>query len=207
MFRSEVSRMNKSILFFFLPTMFLFAIGCGDASDSGPFGAVKESILLSPFAGEWVIDFEKSLDAQKAAGASEEDIERLRKFYAENPQFGKMHPDMNITGDIAICAGTPNSEYRFFAMHQHGNKICGKAWHHEDRFDPGDMSKCYIRLMLKGDLLYLDLKMKDGLPDMNDPDFKDSLPIESGSAKECDAENPAETDWGEWMRFVFSRKK
>lgn len=199
--------MNLFIHFICLPTLILFAVGCGGAADStadsGPFGPVKESLILSSFAGEWVFDFEKTLDSLNSAGASEEDIEQLRKLYTENPQIDKFHPDIKITGDIAIGSGILSSEYRFYAMHQHDEKICGKAWHHEDRFDPGDMSECYIRLVIKDNLLYLDVKMKEGRPDLNDPVFRESPPIKSGSSKECDAENPAGINWGEWTTFIF----
>jgi hypothetical protein len=92
-------------------------------------------------------------------------------------------------------------------MHEHGNKVCGKAWHHEDRFDPGDMSKCYVRLMIKDDYLYMEVRMKDGLPDLNDPDLGSSPPTESGSATKCDAVNPVGPDWGDWTTYVFSRKR
>ena len=60
-----------------------------------------------------------------------------------------MHNDMKISGNCAaVRSGVPSAEYRLFATHEHGGKVCGKAWHHEDRFDPGDMSKCYVRLSI-----------------------------------------------------------
>ena len=179
--------------------------GCG-ADMAGPFGAPAESRLLSPFAGQWAFDFEKTLDAQKAAGATDKKIEKLRKLYARNPQFGKMHSDMTITGNEAVCSGLPPAEYWFFAMHEHDGKVCGKAWHHEDRFDPGDMSKCYVRLALKDDDLHFEMRMQEGLPDLNDPDLHSSAPAEGGSAAECDADNPAGKDWTEWTTFVFVKK-
>jgi len=198
-----------SILFRIASILVLTAItGCGQSEnpDSGPFGPPKESRLLSPFAGEWRCDFEKTIEARQAAGTSEEEIERLRKFSSDNPQFSQLHPDLNISGDVAVSPGIPSSEYRFFAMHQHGDKVCGKAWHHEDRFDPGDMSKCYVRLRLKEKDLYLEVRMQEGLPDLEDPDLKSLPPTESGSATDCDAENPSGPDWGEWTTYVFSRK-
>ncbi|HEY2250365.1 MAG TPA: hypothetical protein VGH74_04860 [Planctomycetaceae bacterium] len=42
--------------------------GCGAdmaGSGGGPFGAPQESRLLSPFVGEWVFDFEKTLELQR----------------------------------------------------------------------------------------------------------------------------------------------
>src|SRR5262249_4582265 len=147
--------------------------GCGGAAGpaGGPFGAPAESGLLAPLAGRWDFDFEKTLDTQTAGGATAEQIDRLRKLYAGNPPLGKMHPDMTITGNEAVCTGTPTGEYRFFAMHQHDGKLCGKAWHHEDRFDPGDMSKCYVRLKLDVDRLVFELRMQEVM-DFNDPDLR-----------------------------------
>ena len=48
---------------------------------------------------------------------------------------------MVIKGNRAELSGFPAGEYHFFALHTHGQQVCGKAWHHEDRYDPGDMSK------------------------------------------------------------------
>ncbi len=162
--------------------------------------------MLSPFAGEWIFDFEKTLDAFKDAGRTDDEIASLRKLYAENPQFCSLHPNMKITGDVVVCAGVPSAEYRLFAMHDHDGKVCGKAWHHEDRFDPGDMSKCRVRLAIKDSNLYMDVKMQDGSPDLNDPDLRSMPPAEGGSAANCDADKPAGSNWSEWTTYVFSRK-
>lgn len=105
-----------------------FAVaGCGSDSASGPFGAPSASPLMTPLTGTWTFDFDKTLDAQKAAGVSDEQIAQLRKLFADNPALGKMHPDLTFDGNVAIGAGLLSSEYRFFAMHKHGSKICGKA--------------------------------------------------------------------------------
>lgn len=174
--------------------------------EEGPFGSPDQSALLAPLAGTWALDIDKTLEAQKAGGASDEQVAALREFYARSSHFGGMLSEMTITGNEAV--GKHSSEYRFFAMHQHDGKICGKAWHHEDRYDPGDMSKCYARMKLDGDVLYLEVKMNDGLPDLNDPDLLSSpLPAEGGSAATCDADAPAGTDWGEWTTTVYARKR
>jgi hypothetical protein len=183
--------------------------GCGAGAagpEGGPFGAPAESRLLAPFAGNWAFDFEKTLDARKAGGATEEQIEYLRMVYAENPQLGKLHSDMTITGNEAVCTGIPAGEYRLFAMHEHSGKVCGKAWHHEDRFDPGDMSKCYVRLKLEDEQLHFEMRMQEGLPGLNDPDLLSTPPAEGGSSAACDADHPAGSDWSEWTTFVFVRK-
>ncbi len=112
---------------------------------------------------------------------------------------------MLITGNEAVCAESPPSEYRFFALHRHGGKICGKAWHHEDRFDPGDVSKCYVRFELRDDRLYFSLRMKESMPDVNDPELSTHLQVELGSPADCDADNPGGDDWGSWSMYAFAR--
>lgn len=175
----------------------------GGAVGEGPFGEPSQSALLSPFAGTWVLDVDKTLEVQKADGASDEQIATLREIFARGAQVGGMFSEMTITGNEAVAKD--GSEYRFFAMHEHDGKICGKAWHHEDRYDPGDMSKCYARLKLEGNALYLEVKMKDGLPDLEDPDLLSSpLPAEGGSAETCDADAQVGTNWGGWWLSVFS---
>jgi len=185
-----------------LVLMGVTAIGCTPTSSDGPFGPANASPLLSQFAGRWVFEFDKSLAAQKAAGVTDEQIAQLRKLYTDNPILGKMHPDLTIRGDTAVGAGTPSSEYRFFAMHNHDGKVCGKAWPHEDRFDPGDMSKCYVRLSIVDGDLHLEVNMLDGLPDVNDPDLL-STPAVEGKLSKCDANKQKPRDWA---IYVFSRR-
>jgi hypothetical protein len=200
---------HTRLRFVAFPALLLVLIGC-DASptppEGGPFGAPDESRLLSPFAGDWVFDFETTLAAQKAGGLSEENIKRLRTLYAENPQFGKMHADMTIKGNEAVCSGLPPAEYRFFAMHEHDGKACGKAWHHEDRFDPGDMSKCYVRVKIDDGRLHFEVRMKDGLPELTDPDLRSSPAVDLDSSANCDADAPAGDGWTDWTTYVFARK-
>ncbi|HJT30533.1 MAG TPA: hypothetical protein VJ783_00595 [Pirellulales bacterium] len=183
--------------------------GCGvgsGQSGKGPFGAATDIPLLAPFAGDWVFDFERTLAERKAAGDSDENIEKIRKLYADNPLLGQMHPDMSMSGDVAVCSGMPSGEYRFFGIHEHDGKVCGKAWHHEDRHDPGDMSKCYVRLANNEGRLYFSVRMQDGLPDLNDPDLLAAAPVKVGSVESCDADAPAGDQWSEWTTFMFQRK-
>lgn len=192
----------------FIVALLLGVMGCEydpAGSGAGPFGSPGDSPQLQPFAGDWQFDLDKTLETRVAGGASDAEIESLRKLYAENPQHGKMHPDLSITGNEAVGRDVVESEYRFFALHTHGELVCGKAWHHEDRFDPGDMSKCYVRLMIADEFLHLDVKMKEGLPSLNDPDLQS--PTEHGDPENCDAENPPGNDWSGWVTYVFSRKQ
>lgn len=180
------------------------ATGCGADPASGPFGPPRSSARMTPFAGKWSFELDKTLDSQKAAGATDEQIAQTRKLYAENPAIGKLHPDLTFDGNVAVGTGLPSSEYRFFAMHKHGTKICGKAWHHEDRFDPGDMSKCHVRLEIVDGQLYMEVNMQEDLPDLDDPDLRSEPPVEGDLAK-CDVETQAGKKPGDWMAYVFSR--
>lgn len=186
----------------------LVAAGCGPggAANSGPFGPARGSSLLAPFAGQWTCDVERTLAGFKAAGATDENLEELRKAHHQNPQLGEIHPDLHIAGDVAVSPGPLSAEYRFFAMHQHSDKVCGNAWHHEDRFDPGDMTKCYVRLWVKDGLLYMDLRMQEASPELDDPELLSMPAPEGGTAAQCDADKPASSGWGEWTTYVFQRK-
>jgi hypothetical protein len=204
-------RMSLGRLVFFaaVPGVLLQAFGCERAPTrpgGGPFGEPEKCALLSPFAGAWVFDLEETLGAQKAAGATEKQLEQARRLYGPSSPISKWL-DMTITGNEAVGAGMPSAEYRFFAVHKHGGKVCGKAWHHEDRFDPGDMSKCYVRMRIENNDLYFEVRMKEGLPDLNDPDLVNPPPAEAGSAADCRADAPPGTDWSPWVVYVFVRKR
>lgn len=193
-------------LLLFIAILLLTVPGCGAGSGDGPFGAPAKSRLLSPFSGSWAFEFDATLEALKAAGTSTEDIEKLRKLYASNSLPGKMHPDITVNGNQILCAGFRPGEYWLFGLHEHDGVVCGKAWHHEDRFDPGDMSKCYVRLRIKDDRLHFTMRMKEGL-DTDDPDLRSTPPTELESSTRCDADSPTGEDWSEWSTYVFSRKR
>lgn len=194
--------MSKTAIFVLLPLLVIAVIGCGSNSSNRPFDIDGESPLLAPFAGDWKFEFEKTLVAYRAAGVTDEQIATIRKLYADNPKMTKLHSDLTMKGNVAVGLGVPSCEYRFFAMHSHDSKVCGKAWHHEDRFDPGDMSKCYVRLSIEEGELHLEVHMLDGLPDDNDPDFGSTLSVE-GDMSKCDM--PTQKP-GDWATLVFSRR-
>jgi hypothetical protein len=206
--KSKMFRRPISQTILFASFLFIFSSCSGNSSQTGngPFGPPHNSKLLSPFAGEWVFDFDKTIAAQKAAGASEKDIEGIRKLYGDHPELGKLHPDLSIAGNEAIGSEIPASEYRFFSVHQHGDKICGKAWFHEDRHDPGDMSKCYVRLKIKDNDLYFEVKMQEELPNVTDPDLMSTPAVEIDSDANCDAETPKGNGWSKWTLYIFTKK-
>lgn len=60
--------------------------------------------------------------------------------------------------------------------------------------------------MIQDRCLHLEVRMKDGLPDLSDPDLHSQPDVEGGSAAACDADRPAGPDWSPWTTYVFSRK-
>jgi hypothetical protein len=163
--------------------------------------------VLAPYAGTWAFDFDKTIDAQLASGAPKAEIDQMRKMYEQNPQHRKLHGDIVLAGNQAVCSGVPSAEYDFFNMHVHDGKACGKAWHHEDRHDPGDMSECYVRMKIVENRLVMEVKMSEQSPDLNDSDLASSPPVDLDSAARCDAEKPAKGDWSPWIVYVFNRSR
>ena len=92
-------------------------VAASNGSGAGPFGGPVPSVY-SRLRGVVGAGRGKNVRARRAAGATEKDIEELRKLGALHPQFGRMHPDMTITGNEAVCSGIPTAEYRFFAVHR-----------------------------------------------------------------------------------------
>jgi hypothetical protein len=119
-----------------------------------------------------------------------------------------------ITGNQAVGSGIPSEEYDFFAIHQHGNKVRGKAWHHEDRSDPGDMTKCYVRMAMVVNRLQLEVRTSGRSPDLSDPDMaallaqnQSSPPVDLDTSAKCDADKPANGQWTPWTIAVFTRSR
>lgn len=168
--------------------------GCGGTNS-------PSSPLLQPVQGHWRFDLENTLAVWQSRGVPPEQIAQTR---AMNRRF-PLHQDMTIDGDLAILSGFPQGEYHFFAVHPHDGRVCGKAWHHEDRHDPGDMSKCYTRLELRDGELHLAVRMQDGGPDLHDPDLSDQ-PAPIGSPDQCGADVAQEPTWSPWQTYVFVRE-
>jgi hypothetical protein len=155
--------------------------------------------MLQPFQGEWKLSLSKTLANWQANGMSADEIAQARKLGATIP----IHPDMLIEGTAAILhPGVVEGSYDFFALHAHPNFVCGKAWHHEDRNDPGDMEKDLVRLELRDKDLHLSLRAPQDSLSLNDPDLTNT-PVTAGSAETCDADNVPESKWFPWQTFVF----
>lgn len=209
--------------------------GCsaGDRGSRDSVGSAWEDSgnvpILTPFQGKWQFDQQRTYAQMEADGRPKADVDRLRKTYEKMatqkvppeiepslraggidpkqvPIFaGRMHSNLTFQGHVATGDGPVSMEYRLFAVHEHDGSVCAKAWHHEDRFDPGDMSKCYVRLSIVGEELHLRVRIQEGLPQDNDPDLRSPLPVVADSATGCDAEAPAGQGWGEWSTYVFRR--
>jgi hypothetical protein len=205
--------------------------GCGQGDEGGSeAGSVwddtVEVAILEPFQGKWQFDKEQTLAEWRRQGMSDEEIDNLRELYRSMAKIevptgvqqalgaagvdpneavksmGTIHPDLTVQGHVAISDGFVSSEYRLFGIHQHDQYLCGKAWHHEDRFDYGDMSKCYVKLAIEGDEFHLQVMMQDGWPENDDPDLREETPILAAPDSACDADAPAPSDW---TTYVFVR--
>jgi len=173
---------------------------CDKPPGSGsPFGNSTPAPLLQPFQGAWQFDLEKTLALWKEEGVDEKEIAQARSISRLFP----VHPNLKIQNNVAVLPGSPEGEYFFFALHQHDQWVCGKAWHHEDREDPGDMSKCYVRLELKGADLHMAQRLEEDAADPNDPDVTTQPP--TGSASTCGADAAPATAWSPWRSYIFVR--
>lgn len=202
-----------------------------DQNKSSAWKHPQTVTILEPFQGEWVFDQERTLAQWQFEGMSDEALadvrEQLQKLAniempAETRQtmraagidpddalqsLGRLHPDLTFQGHVATCAGVPSAEYRLFHVHDHQPYVCAKAWHHEDRFDPGDMSKCYVKLAIMDDAFHLRVRTQEGLPTELDPDLLMDPPILQEPGSPCDAESPSGMDWSDWTTYVFTRPR
>lgn len=165
-----------------------------------------QSNLMAKFSGKWVCNNERTDELQMKHGVSKEEIEVGKQYRKEHPEWGKSHEDIVFSDDVASTLGWTASEYKFFHMHKHGDTLCGKAWFHEDRNDPGDMSECRVKLSLVNDELHFQLRTLSGPPNLDDYDAFSEPPFTIDPAV-CDAENPKGTVWEPWTYFVFERAK
>ena len=173
------------------------AVGATPAAPAGP-----ASPLMQPFQGRWNFDFDKTVAQWRADGVPEFEVSQLPTI----ARAIKIHHDMTIAGDAAVLHGTPEGSYDFFALHPHGRWTCGKAWLHQDRHDPGDMTKCYARLELKDDgrELHLSTRMNEDPPDPADPETATTPPA-AGSAASCAADGEPHPPWTPFRTYVFVR--
>ena len=174
------------------------AAGAGGA---GPFGPPVMTPIMQPFQGAWRFSLAKTLALWQAEGVPAAEIAQAKTLAAS---FA-LHPDMTITGDTAVLSPLPLvGEYKFFALHPHNQWVCGKAWHHEDRNDPGDMSKLLARLKLDAADLHVAQRVDENSADPNDPDVT-KLPTLAGSAATCTADAAPDPPWSPWRTYVFEK--
>ena len=167
-----------------------FLPGC-DQLGGGTAASNDPPPPLRPFYGEWKFDPTKTLAQWKADGVP------------AGPA-APTHPDLSIDGYVARLGGLPEGEYTFYGLHTHGGTTCGKAWHQEDRHDPGDASKCYARLRLAagGKELHLSLRVDASGMNPSDPDLA-SVPPTEAPAGSCTADSAPAPPWSPWRTYVF----
>lgn len=180
----------------------LIVAGCGNVGGGGSGTGLPATPapLLQPFQGAWSFDVNKTLTLWQSQGVPAQQIAQARAFAQSFP----LHGDIELDQNVATIHHVVEGEYYFFALHQHNQWVCGKAWHHEDRYDPGDMAKCYVRLEdVNGDL-HLSIRVQDGWPPLNDPDLT-NMPVQAGSASACPADTAPNPPWSPWQTYVFTR--
>jgi hypothetical protein len=173
--------------------------GCNGSPSVEPAQAPVPK-LLEPYQGDWRFDPKKTLALWKSEGMSDKEISQVVAMSRTFP----IHPDMTIASNLGVLAGSPEGEYFFFELHEHDRWVCGKAWHHEDRHDPGDMSKCYARLAVTDLELRLSLRRTER-DDPNDPDVT-HMRVTHGSLSDCRADSAPAPTWGPWTTYIFVRK-
>jgi hypothetical protein len=197
----------------------LCAAGCSrdGATGEGPFGPPQRAAILEQFQGKWVCDRDKTYAVWSEQGkqTAVEATKKIEEAFSANPQLAGVqlpHPNIAIDGNSIVGDGVVSQEYDLFALHKHGDVVCGKAWHHEDRHDPGDMSKVWVRLSVVGNELHLCVKHDEPLDGVSanvaDPDFVNfqamrELQVE-GDASRCETAND-DVRSEMWTTYVFAR--
>lgn len=194
-------------------TLLILASGCGrapgpagDGASADLWGDAVHAPLLEPFQGEWTYDFDRTAAVWQSQGIPADEIDRAQEFQQRNPALAALGKSLTFDGHIASGDPFPFSEYRLFGLHEHDGALCGEAWHHEDANDPGDMSKCFVKLRRTGEELHFDLWMTDEPTDLDDPDLNTPPPVISGSAADCKAPPDDAPDRNGWSTRVFVRK-
>ncbi len=167
----------------------------------------QQKLLMDHLGGKWQFDFDKTLELREARGATKTEIDRLKQMWSGKSAIGQMHEDLVLNQNVAIGLGTPQSEYRFFQMHRHGDTVCGRALYHEDRFDYGDMSHCYVRMNIKDDYLFIQFRFEEGIPNVLDPKFIADVRKPVGTPGDCNADDLPSSRWSDWELYVFRREK
>jgi hypothetical protein len=191
------------------------AFGCSPTDRAGEaglgmFGHPKKVALLDPFQGVWKCDRDRTYAVWKKQGKADwielqkKAAEALRGVPLSGLVLGDLslpHPDVTVNGNIIVARGRPSAQYDLFALHSHDKVICGKAWHHEDRHDPGDMSKAWVRLERVGDEFHLHIKSGDEA----DPDDAEVTRMPTlVDAKVCETTGE-KIESQMWATYVFVR--
>jgi hypothetical protein len=181
---------------------------------NGVFGPPIKVQLLEPFQGQWDCDRAATFALWKSQGKNDS-VKSTEEFEKHmDDEFAKSHEpairelrrdsphgDITIKGNIIFGRGALAEEHDLFALHAHGSVVCGKAWFHEDRNDPGDMSKVWIRLELVGDELRIHIKDGES-PEQEDADLLERPTLVDAS--KCETAND-KVESQLWNSYVFRR--
>ncbi len=157
--------------------------------------------VLAPYQGDWQFSLSNTIQRWMADGVPQDQIDVIRES-ADGRHA--LHPNLRLRRNFAVLPGDGEGSYEFYALHQHAGVLCGKAWHHEDRHDPGDMSKCVVRLELRGAELHLSVRMQVDPPDPSDQEII-HMPLAGGAAESCAVDDLPTSEWSPWETYVFQR--
>jgi hypothetical protein len=179
---------------------------------NGVFGPPIKVSLLDPFQGDWKFDKSRTYALWTAQGkakrvtANEDYVKKNREWWAKSGRASEvagvsdaLHADVKVVGNIFFGQGGPGEEYDLFALHSHGSVVCGKAWHHESRSDPGDMSKLWVRLERVGDEMRFHVKHSERKNWLDPEAFNRPILVD---ASKCDTLNE-KVESNDWTSYVF----
>ncbi|MBM4075667.1 MAG: hypothetical protein FJ267_08500 [Planctomycetes bacterium] len=173
-----------------------FVVGChqSDSLTDGTAGTVwgppHLCEMLNEFAGTWALSSALTREASESSST--------------NTLFEPVDGyQIMISGHIANGVDVTGEQYRMFSLHRHDGWVCGRAWHHEDRLDPGDMSKCHVRLKRDGDKLIFRVRCSRSGGDANDLDVGHAIPVILADNSPCPLDHDFEYVWDDWETRVY----
>jgi hypothetical protein len=185
--------------------VFAFFVGC-TRRELQPTTSPTALMMLGPFQGGWRLDLDKTVAEWKRQGMKDDDIEKSLEVAKKINE--PVHSDLRIEKNFILLIGghVKNRRYELFEMQQIDNKVCCKAWYHEDPIaDPGDTHKCYIRLERKDDAILLSARHYEDITDLSDRDLTKRREVASKLAK-YEGDDLPNDKWTEWDYYWFVKK-
>ena len=157
-------------------------------------GPVRTKIL-EPVQGRWWINLEATGDPRVNDSNGNPRVKLVNEWA------------ILINGHIiSFDDSVPESELRLFSVHEHDGWLCGVAWDHEDRHDPGDMSKCLVKLRLEDGQLRLNLRRPGRGVDVSDPDLRAASTVLGTNGAVCPQVGGVDYSWNEWESYEYTRR-